>query len=244
MFGKNYVCTYIAQYLYRKGMQSQFVHLFIGSLHFPHDQEVQTYQDQLRHWVKGNVTRCERSLFIFDEVDKMAPGTLNAIKPFLDFHDKIDGADFRKSIFIFLSNSGGNDITKRTLQHWKQGESRESITRAEMENIITLAAFNEEGGFKYSRLIASHLVDHFVPFLPLEKEHIRNCIVDYLVLRGFDAQLVSEEKLFEIADSLQYYPKEFGVYSTSGCKRVVQKVDLFLGEDQELQKQLLINDNI
>lgn len=59
-------------------------------------------QDQLRQWIKGNVSICGRSLFIFDEMDKMHVGIIEAIKPFIDHHVHIDGTDFRKSIFVFL----------------------------------------------------------------------------------------------------------------------------------------------
>jgi len=52
--------------------------------------------------VKGNVSICGRSLFIFDEMDKMPVGVMEAIKPFIDNYVEIDGVDFRKSIFLFL----------------------------------------------------------------------------------------------------------------------------------------------
>jgi len=45
---------------------------------------------------------CGRSLFIFDEMDKMPVGVIEAIKPFIDHYAVIDGTDFRKSIFLFL----------------------------------------------------------------------------------------------------------------------------------------------
>lgn len=35
-------------------------------------------------------------------MDKMGPGIIDAIKPFIDFYDEIDGIDYRKNIFIFL----------------------------------------------------------------------------------------------------------------------------------------------
>jgi hypothetical protein len=38
---------------------------------------------------------CDRSLFVFDEVDKMPKGVLDAVKPFLDYHEDINGVDFR-----------------------------------------------------------------------------------------------------------------------------------------------------
>jgi len=62
---------------------------------------VMRVQDQLRQWIKGNVSICARSLFIFDEMDKMKVGIIEAIKPFIDHYEEVDGIDFRKSIFLF-----------------------------------------------------------------------------------------------------------------------------------------------
>jgi len=41
-------------------------------------------------------------MFIFDEVDKMPDGVLDAIKPYLDHHHDVHGVDYRRAIFIFL----------------------------------------------------------------------------------------------------------------------------------------------
>jgi hypothetical protein len=54
-----------------------------------------TFQIHVTDWIRGNVTQCARSLFVFDEVDKMPKGVLDAVKPFLDYHEQIDGIDFR-----------------------------------------------------------------------------------------------------------------------------------------------------
>lgn len=40
-------------------------------------------------------------MFIFDEVDKMSSGLLNVLKPYLDYHEHIDGVIYRKAVFIF-----------------------------------------------------------------------------------------------------------------------------------------------
>lgn len=61
-----------------------------------------TPQDQLHEWIRGNVSICERQIFIFDEIDKMQPAVLEAVRPFLDYHEHISGVDYRKAIFIFL----------------------------------------------------------------------------------------------------------------------------------------------
>lgn len=59
-------------------------------------------QTQLQQWIKGNVSSCARSMFIFDEMDKMHPGLIDSIKPYLDYYDKVDGVSYRNAIFIFL----------------------------------------------------------------------------------------------------------------------------------------------
>lgn len=39
--------------------------------------------------------KCERSLFIFEDVQKMPTGVLDAVRPFIDYHSDVDGVDFR-----------------------------------------------------------------------------------------------------------------------------------------------------
>ena len=43
----------------------------------------------------------------------------------------------------------------------------------DLEPLIAAGAFNEEGGLQYSRVIEKNLVDVFVPFLPLERKHVK-----------------------------------------------------------------------
>lgn len=59
-------------------------------------------QDQLQGWIRGNVSACASSVFIFDEMDKLHPGVIDAIKPFLDYYEQVDGVSYRKAIFMFL----------------------------------------------------------------------------------------------------------------------------------------------
>ncbi|XP_075416765.1 torsin-1B isoform X2 [Tenrec ecaudatus] len=101
--GKNFVSQIVTEHLHSKGLKSNFVHLFVSTLHFPHETKIKLYQDQLQKWIRGNVTACASSVFIFDEMDKLHPGLIDAIKPFLDYYEQVDGVSYRKAIFIFLS---------------------------------------------------------------------------------------------------------------------------------------------
>ena len=127
--GKNYVAQFVAESLYAKGLDSKFVHLFIATVDFPDDEKLDEYKLQLQDWIRGNVSQCAQTLFIFDEVDKMPVGLLDAVKAFVDYHKSIGGVDFRRSIFIFLSNTGGRKISETALQFWKRGQKREELKR-------------------------------------------------------------------------------------------------------------------
>ena len=106
--GKNYVAKFVAESMFSKGLKSQFAHFFSGPLHFPESQSPEIHQLHVQDWIRTNVSKCQQSLFIFDEVDKMHPKILNAIKPFIDTHESIDNVDFRKSVFVLLSNRFGH----------------------------------------------------------------------------------------------------------------------------------------
>ena len=41
-------------------------------------------------------------MFIFDEIDKMPPGLMDTIKPYLEYYDNLNGVNYRKAIFLFL----------------------------------------------------------------------------------------------------------------------------------------------
>ncbi|KAG7246654.1 hypothetical protein CRUP_023712 [Coryphaenoides rupestris] len=142
--GKNFVSQLIVENIYKEGMDSSFVHVFTSELHFPHAREIENYKSQLQHWIRGNVTNCAHSMFIFDEMDKMHPGLIDSIKPFVDYYDKLDGVSYRKAIFIFLSNAGGESITHTTLDFWKTGKDREELELKDVEMSLSLSVFNNK----------------------------------------------------------------------------------------------------
>merc|ERR1712228_729593 len=159
-------------------------------------------------------------------------GVLDGVKPFLDHYENIDGVDYRKNIFLFLSNTGGKEITQTALDNWNRGNERESLNVRDLEHLIAAGAFNEAGGLQYSRMIEKNLVDVFVPFLPLERRHVKTCIRNELNRRHV-SDTWTEKMVDNVADQLTYWPSDLKLFSTSGCKRVAQKVDLLLEEQEE-----------
>lgn len=59
-------------------------------------------QDELKQTLETAVRECPQSLFIIDEMDKLHPGLIETIRPYIDVNANIGGTDYRQSIFIFL----------------------------------------------------------------------------------------------------------------------------------------------
>lgn len=81
-------------------------------------------------------------------------------------------------------------------------------------------------------LIKRHLVTFFVPFLPLEREHVRQCIQRRLyqafsVASGDKYKLNEKDIITRVLELIEFAPSEF-VFSVSGCKKVQQKLDYVL----------------
>ena len=68
----------------------------------------------------------------------------------------------------------------------------------------------------------SNVVDFFIPFLPLERRHIVQCIMVEMKAMGLEPE---HEKACELADEiLNYFPKDEKFFSVSGCKRIASRL--------------------
>lgn len=142
--GKTFTSTKIMDSLYNKGIDSDFVRFFQSSYHFPDPKATTEYQQLIRRNVEEVVKKCERGMFIFDEVDKMPPQVLDALVPYIDHPALLEGTNYKKSIFIFLSNVGATEINQIAHQAWLDGKRREHLTFKDFDQVLSNEAFNSE----------------------------------------------------------------------------------------------------
>jgi hypothetical protein len=163
---------------------------------------------------------CGRSLFVFDGVDQMPPGLLDILLTFIDCSEcgKMK-KEKNKSIFIFLTNAGSVVIQNTLLNKLLQGISRKSTTLHDFENLIISQNFNHNGGLYESLIIKSDAIDYYIPFLPLEKEHIIYCIQE-----AFEELNTTTTKnlIDKVLQELRFGPEPDNLFSNSGCKRIAQ----------------------
>ena len=223
--GKSFVSNIIAKHLFKKGLKSNFIYKKVATFHYRHGGNLQTYKAELKALIESSVKKCERSLFIFDEVDKMPEGLVDVLKPYLNHRDSIEGIDYRKSIFIFLSNAAGDKINQFTLKHLAKGKCRGDIKSVDMVEFLSAAAFKKTGGLKSADFILSEFVDFYVPFLPLERRHIKQCAAAEFKRRNISFNDIILEK---VASEMFYFPEVEKLFSATGCKQIEKRVDLVI----------------
>ncbi|CAF1059985.1 unnamed protein product [Adineta steineri] len=234
--GKNFISKLIVESLYKKGYESAYARLYVASRDFMHndEQSFREYQARIKKDIEGGTRACEYATFIFDEVDKMPKKLLDVILSYIDFHtpNYVQPIDFRKTIFIFLSNTGGKEINRIAFKYHLDSVKREDYKIAEFQKELGNAAHNEEGGLWHASLINRHLVDFFVPFLPLERSHVSTCIQRQLAIvrkhEEYQYKLSDNDIVAKVLDLIEFSPPDAQLYSVSGCKKVSQKLDFIL----------------
>ena len=231
--GKNFVSEIVISHLYHMGLTSKFVVKKILGHDYPHADSIYEYKKEIKNLIQNQARICDRSIFIFDEMDKMPAGLIDGLKPYLDNYNEIEGLNYRKNIFIFLSNLGAEEINNETYNHLKSGKIREEVTNHQMQVVLQEAISNETGGLKDTVLMSAGLIDVFVPFLPLEKKHIKQCIQVSIKERRKlkpknKRKPITNELKEAIANELHYWKKIDVMFSESGCKMVAKKVALHI----------------
>ncbi|XP_076454612.1 torsin-1B-like [Babylonia areolata] len=187
--------------------------------HFPHQHLDELYQNQVQRWILSNVTDYSVNFFILDEMDKASLGVTRGI------HSAIAKLHERNScrspvVFLLLSNSFGTDINKQVFEAMMNKEQRGHLSLSHFSLLFDGSADHDEAWYK--RLQSDVTVA--VPFLPLEKQHVIQCIRQDLVTKKLSTQA---DLVRRVLQELQFTRLPSGQeFSQTGCKRVSDKVNL------------------
>ncbi|XP_023250772.1 prosalusin [Seriola lalandi dorsalis] len=224
--GKTLVSSMLGNHLYGSAMSSPYVHQFVPTLHFPLPQRVDEYREELKSWVQGNLTECARSVFIFDEMEKMPSGLIDVLEPFLGPSHVVFRTNYRKAIYIFISTTGEEVINRLALENRQAGRDREEIKLSDLQDAVAQTAYsNDTSGFFQSSVIQQKLVTRFVPFLPLSRRHVERCVLSQLCQQGSCGRT---DVVDAVGGDMIYTPVQGQYFSTTGCKAVPAKINFFL----------------
>ena len=177
--GKNYITEMLAasmMFRQRASRDSTLVHYFTSAYHFRDPSLTVEYAAELQEWIMGNSSLCNEQLYVFDEAKRFPSGLLDSLVPFFDpgspFSEKV-----RRSIFIFLYE-GEEPVVKWAVELYQAGIDRDSLTLKDAEKVIMPFIMEEQGSMQSSQLVSKGLINYHLPFLPLERKHVRRCILD------------------------------------------------------------------
>ena len=223
--GKNLVSTVIAENLYYKGLDSNFVKY----IHVPHwfRDPLRTEEQavQLHQRIISSLDKCKQTLFIFDDIHTMNPKILDELLPYINSPLLLHETELRQAIYIFISNSGADKINSYLTDQLLAGRERHSIGQEEMHDIINERIYRENGAFKETSFVSKHVIDAALPFLPLEKRHVAKCIEKAILARGL---VPAPSMVTEVLRDVTFSRGGREVFSRYGCKRIEQIVtDLY-----------------
>ncbi|KAH8305333.1 hypothetical protein KR044_005074 [Drosophila immigrans] len=227
--GKSFVADHIANALYAEGLKSKFVHKYMGREAFSHPGRIDMYKEIISRDVRSSIESCPRSLFIFDEVDKMPAGIFDTLTSLIDYAGHAKNVDYTKAIFIFLSNTAGVRISDHLAKLMKQGKQREDTRLSDFEEMLKQSAYHSEGGLKMTNMIDAHVIDHYIPFLALEKAHVVQCVqAEFLRWNVRPTQ----QQIATVINSAVSYEPVHSLFATSGCKTIEKKVAMVANENR------------
>ncbi|KAM9327154.1 torsin-3A [Gastrophryne carolinensis] len=215
--GKNLAARIIADNLYQNGLRNRCTKVFIPQLHFPHQSHVNAYKVQLEKQVQEISSRCAQHLFVFDEADKLPAALLDPLLPLL----RPSEGHQSRGIFLFLSGIGSSAINQVALNFWRAGRYREEITLDDVDRPLQASIRQSEDQLMPWHLLTEGHINDFVPFLPLERAHIKLCAKDVFMARDLP---YTESSLETVLDELTFVPKDEQIFSAQGCKHVAQRI--------------------
>ena len=223
--GKTWVSKLIAESLYKQGLNSKFVKFIPVPLWFRDTSKTKAQSDKLHSTIESTLARCKHSLFIFDDIKQMNPEVLDQLIPYLNYPPPMDGIDYTRAIYILMSNAGAAKINEYTLEQFQNKRYRNDIRMNEMHNIISDNIYKEKGAFEGSEFVTRQIIDASIPFLPLEKSHVKKCIERAIQERG---GIPNEQLVARVLKDIRFVPEGVEKFAESGCKRLDEIITDFI----------------
>ena len=122
-------------------------------------------------------------------------------------------------LIVITSRMASSTINNHVLEHSKDNlENRERINQ---ENLLEDVLDSGTVPLLYSNLVDFSIPVYILPFLPLTREHIRECTKKLynsknMVLTPLDTQ--------RMLDQISFFSQDYPIYAKHGCKQVAAKM--------------------
>ena len=205
------------------------VHVFSVPLHFAKETENFGFLEDLSSHLSRT---CGHSLVVFDDVDGGSARAADRIERFAAslarcLSDPRNSGLSNGTVVVLTSNAGGRVINQHVLDVLRSGGRRADITAADLAASLQEHEIEMPGRRSSSaESTADGVKTVVVPFLPLTRDHVRQCILKEVREQGLSA---SSKEVDRILAEVGFFSQDFPALSKTGCKQIAGKVDLILG---------------
>ncbi|XP_046406964.1 torsin-1A-like [Ischnura elegans] len=192
--GKSYVCELLAESMFYDGLKSEFVNVLDGEDLHLQEEQLSLYTDELRDYLRGNLTKCKKSLFIFKHTEKIPEELFHPIQDIM--LSKMGG------IFLFTTTESSPIVSEIYAHLLTQGTEKRQMNFKHYERALRKPLFN----------IGERLL-----FLPMTVNELKMCAVDELAKMGdtFLTDCITESIYKRI-------PVDTVGYTNMTCKEIIQ----------------------
>ena len=136
---------------------------------------------------------CPSSIIVIEEIDFVPADTLSAISYLFDENSGIPDVDTTRAIYVFTSNLGGRNLSRLAWEAKKQRTDTADIDPAFVRQAIVESLSTHSA---LTALVDSGVLTHFVPYYPLFKSAVKECIRQQLNDRRAD--MIAQRQLTEL----------------------------------------------
>lgn len=215
--GKTYVSKTLVNTAFSLGIGSRFVRIFYFGTTFPRTIKETELVEMVHFQIWSIAKTCERSMFVFDGYFPVWIKVLEALR-------LKDETLYQKTVFVFILDVASDSLFAHVFQEHQKGRAREDLTVNELLDVVK-HPLAEATGLFFKYLSFDKLV--YVPFLPLMRAHLMQCIQLELTQQNSSSNSEVSEK---IAANIVKPDAEF---VASGCKRVHEKTLYTLGQHKD-----------
>lgn len=223
--GKSFSSRLLSDYFFSSDQKSSCVSTFCVPLH--HSWSSKDSRSSLQDWLEPREADCDFRILIIDSLGGDTPCSLVSLLQD-SIRSLVEGNLNKKHIVVMTTDIAALRIHDVSLKY-QEGNKKDVLAiehfsypiKHSWEAIDEFLQQNSEEKCHFSGFI--NILNLTVPFLPLERRHIKHCAERDATNKGM---ILSDGQLNWVADQVSYFPRSWPVFSESGCKLVSQKVDL------------------
>ena len=167
---------------------------------------------------------CGPSLLFVENSEQLPHGIL----------EKIAQTAIEKKIRLLIiatTTIGSVHLNKQTLEWMKKGK-RQDINLPMITSMLKLE------GIQLPETSVASLRTNLIPFLPLTRDHVIQCIWKEIIDQGGGNIVFTPDQVKWVLNQTEFFSKSFPLFAADGCKRVAENVGVVMSTQRLLYAQI------